>query len=95
MCQYEMVFMVSPEVDEEGVSGIIDRLGKSITDRGGVVDEMDEWGKRRLAYPVNKFMEANYVLTRFQLEPKLVREMERDLRSAEEVLRHLVIRVGN
>lgn len=92
---YELVAIISPEVDEEGVSKIIDELGKSICARGGVLDSTDKWGKRKLAYSIKKFMEGNYILTRFQLESKLIKELEADLRASEEVLRHLVVKVDD
>jgi len=92
MCDYELVTIINPEVDEESVSKIIDKVGKSINGRGGVVDKVDKWGKRRLAYPVRKFMEANYILTCFKLEPKLIKEVEAEIKASEEVLRHLVVK---
>ncbi len=92
MCDYELVTIINPEVDEEGVSKIIDKVSKSIDDRGGVVDEVAKWGRRRLAYPVRKFMEANYILTRFKLEPKFIKEVEAEIRASEEILRHLVVK---
>jgi small subunit ribosomal protein S6 len=93
MHDYELVTIISPEVDEERISSIIDELDKFISDRGGIVDKMDNWGKRKLAYPIKKFMEGNYVLTRFKLEPKLIEEVEAKVKALEEVLRHLVVKV--
>ena len=84
--------IINPEVDEEGVSKIIDEMGKSINDRGGIVDEVDKWGRRKLAYPIRKFMEANYILTRFKLEPKLIKEVEAEIKALEEILRYLVVK---
>ncbi len=93
MRSYELVTIIDPEVDGEGLSNIMDKLGKSISDKGGIVDEVNQWGKRKLAYPVKRFMEGNYVLTRFRLEPKLIKELDTSLGGSEEILRHLVIRV--
>lgn len=93
MRAYELVTLISPEVDGEGLSNIIDKVGKFIGDKGGIVDETSQWGKRKLAYPVKKFMEGNYVFTRFKLEPKLVKELDTSLEGSEEILRHLVVRV--
>ncbi|MEA3442073.1 MAG: 30S ribosomal protein S6 [Chloroflexota bacterium] len=90
---YELITIISPEVDEEGLSRTIEKLGKSIAERDGVVDEINKWGKRKLAYPLKKFMEADYILTRFKLEPKLVKEVEKDIKGWEEVLRYLVVQV--
>jgi len=95
MYNYELVTIINPEVSEEDISKILDEVGEFINGRGGTVDKTDKWGKRKLAYPVRKFMEGNYVLTRFKLEPKLVKEVEAKLRASEEVLRHLVVKVGD
>jgi len=92
MCDYELVTIINPEVDEEGVAKISDEVGKFITERDGVVEEVKQWGKRKLAYPIKKFMEGNYVLTRFKLEPKLIKEVEAEIKASEEVLRHLVVK---
>ena len=95
MSDYELVTIISPEVDEEGMANIIDKVGKSISDRGGIVDGVNKWGRRKLAYPIRKFMEADYVLTRFKLEPKLIKEVETELKASEGTLRHLVIKAGD
>ena len=95
MYDYELVTVISPEVSEENVSKIVDEVGEFISDRGGAVEETDKWGKRKLAYPLRKFMEGNYVLTRFELEPELVKEVETKVRASEEVLRHLVVKVSD
>lgn len=93
MRAYELVTIISPEVDGDGLSDAVDKVVKFITDKGGVVDEVSQWGKRKLAYPVQKFMEGNYVLTRFQLKPQLIRGLDTSLEGSGEILRHLVVRV--
>jgi small subunit ribosomal protein S6 len=95
MHDYELVAIISPEVDEDGVSKIVDRVTQSINSRGGAVEETKNWGKRRLAYPVKKFMEADYVLARFKLMPKLVRELESEIGTFGDILRYLVVKVGD
>ena len=95
MRDYELVSIISPEIDEEGISKIVERVGKSISDRGGTVSETSRWGRRKLAYPFKKFMEGNYILTRFKLEPKLVKEVSAEIKASEEILRHLVVKIGD
>jgi small subunit ribosomal protein S6 len=95
MRDYELVTIISPEEGDEKVSDILDRIGKFISDRGGTVGEVNQWGKRKLAYPIKKFLEGNYILTRFKLEPKLIKELEAELRASEEILRHLVVKTGD
>jgi len=93
MRDYELVAIISPEVEEEGVSKIIDKLSQSIDSRGGVVGDIKRWGRRKLAYPVSKFMEADYVLARFKLTSKSVKEFEGEIGALGDVLRYLVVRV--
>ena len=95
MQDYELVAMISPEVDEDGVSQIVDKVTESINSRGGAVGEIKNWGKRKLAYPVRRFMEADYVLTRFKLLPKSVKELEREIDTLGDILRYLVVRVND
>jgi small subunit ribosomal protein S6 len=95
MRDYELVAVISPEVDEEGVSKIVDKVTQSINNRGGVVEEIKRWGRRKLAYPIRKFMEADYVLARFKLMPKSVRELKGEISASEDILRYLVVKVDD
>jgi small subunit ribosomal protein S6 len=95
MYNYELVAIISPEIDEEGLSKIVDKVTQSINSRGGSVEETKNWGKRKLAYPVKKFMEADYILTRFKLMPKSVKELEREISASGDILRYLVVKVGD
>ena len=92
MRAYELVTIVNPEVDADGLANTVDKVVGLITDRGGVVDEVSQWGKRKLAYPVQKFMEGNYVLTRFQMEAQLIKGLDTSLEGSGEILRHLIVR---
>ena len=93
MSDYELVAIISPEVDEEGVSKIVDKVTQSINSRGGTVEEIKNWGSRKLAYPIRKFMEADYVLARFKLMPKSVKELEGEISASSDILRYLVVKV--
>ena len=95
MHDYELVAIISPEADEEQVSKIVDKVTESINSRGGAVEEIKNWGKRKLAYPVKKFMEADYILARFKLMPKLIRELESEIGTFGDILRYLVVKVGD
>jgi len=93
MRDYELVAIINPEVDEDGMSKIMEKVAQSINSRNGVVEEIKNWGKRRLAYPVRKFMEADYVLARFKLMPKSVKELEAEIGASGDILRYLVVKV--
>ena len=90
---YELVMILSPEANEEELTATVERISNYITEHGGTAEEPDKWGLRRLAYPVEEFMEGNYVLTRFSLEASNVSEFDRSLASSDDVLRHLVTKV--
>lgn len=95
MRDYELVVILSPELAEEDLPAAIDRLSQLIVDRGGEVKDVDRWGRRKLAYPINKHLEGNYLVTQVRLEPDRTSDVEAGLRISEEVLRHLLIRVGD
>lgn len=90
---YELVLIISPEVEEEKLNATIDNISQFITGNDGTIDNVEQWGKRKLAYPIRHFREANYVLTRFKLKPASGKELEANLRISEEVLRHLLVRI--
>lgn len=90
---YELVMILSPEATEEDISGIMERVDLLITGPGGGITEHNVWGLRRLAFPVKKFQEGNYVLTRFTMDPDQVLELNRGLVALEDVLRFLVTKV--
>ena len=92
---YELVLVISPEVVEEEFEAAVDKISRFITGNGGTISDIERWGKRRLAYPIRHLVEGSYILARFKLNPKFGKEMEANLRISEEVLRHLLIKVGS
>jgi small subunit ribosomal protein S6 len=92
---YELVFIVSPEVADESLDSKIDGISQFITGRDGVVSDVERWGKKRLAYPLGRFLEGNYVLARFKINPARCKELEANLKISEEILRHLLIKLGS
>ena len=90
---YEMVTILSPEATEEDVTGTMERLDHLISGGGGSVSQRDSWGVRRLAFPVKKFREGNFLLTRFTLAPDAVAEVNRGLAASEDIIRFLVTTV--
>lgn len=94
MRDYELVVILSPELAEEEVPAAIDRLSQFIADRGGEVTDINRWGRRKLAYPIKKQVEGNYLVTQVKLDPRRTTDIEAGLRISEEVLRHLLVRAG-
>ena len=93
MRDYEMMVIVRPDLDEEGLNAAVARVTELITSNGGEVTKNDPWGKRRLAYPIKHFREGQYVLMHIKLEPAALATVERTLRISEDVIRYLVIRL--
>jgi len=93
-CDYELVLIISPEVIEEKFDATIDTVSRFITGKGGIISDVEQWGKRRLAYPIKHFEEGSYVLVRFKLKPKENKELEASLKISEDVLRHLLIKLS-
>jgi small subunit ribosomal protein S6 len=92
---YELVVILSPELAEEELPAAVDRLSQVIADRGGEVKDINRWGRRKLAYPIKSHSEGNYLVTQVRLDPKRTSDLEKGLRISEEVLRHLLVRVGD
>jgi small subunit ribosomal protein S6 len=90
MRDYELVFIIHPDQDENGINGLIDRVKGWITDAGGSVETVDVWGRRRLAYIIRKQREGVYVFVKAQMPPTYTTELERNLRFAEPVMRYLL-----
>ncbi len=92
---YELVLIISPEVLEEKFDTVIDSVSQFITGKGGIISDVEQWGKRRLAYPIKHFEEGSYVLSRFKLKPTLSKELEANLQISEEILRHLLVKLSS
>lgn len=90
---YELIMIISPEAAEENFEAAVEGVSRFVSDRGGVVSEVENWGKRRLAYPIKHFSEGSYVLARFQMRPEHNRELEANLRISEDVIRHLLVKL--
>lgn len=93
--QYELVYVVSPEKDEDGVAGVRAQVAEIVGGAGGQIEKTDSWGRRRLAYPIAHHKEGTYILELINGPGELVRELDRRLRVMDEVLRHLVVRVDD
>jgi small subunit ribosomal protein S6 len=89
---YELMYMVHPSVDEDGLNAIIDRVKGFITRNGGKVSTVEPWGSRRLAYPIQNERDGQYVLCYFDLPADQVVAVEHDLGLTEEIMRHLIVR---
>jgi small subunit ribosomal protein S6 len=92
MNQYEVLYVITPELDDEANQSVQDKFAKIITENGGEIEKTDVWGKRRLAYAIDYKTEGFYVLVNFNANPELPRELERNLRNDERIMRYMVTR---
>ena len=90
---YENLFIVKPDATEEEIDHLVDLMSKHVTTAGGTIDKVDKWGKRRLAYRIEKHREGSYVLMQFSAEPAIVKEFERRLRVQDSVIKFLTVRI--
>ena len=92
MRDYEVLYIVRADLDDEKIQDAVKRVNTVIQRSGGTIDRTSLWGKRKLAYEVKHQKEGSYVLQDFQLDPVRVPELEAALKITEEVLRHLIVR---
>lgn len=87
---YEAMYILDPALSEEAVAALVAKF-KAVVEANGTVSEVDEWGKRRLAYPINDLNEGHYVLMTFTAAPELPAELDRVLKITEGVMRSMII----
>jgi len=103
---YELVLILHPELEDEGVKSLVEQFSATVTERGGRVTQVgqlvqdngqitaaDTYKRRKLAYPIRKFNEGYYPVLRLQAEPQALTELEQKLKVNESVLRYLVVRL--
>jgi len=91
MKKYELTVVINPNLDEEAIKAELADVQALIERFGGTIEKVDEWGKRRLAYEINKVNEGYYTFITFSAEPSTPVELEKRMRIKENVLRYLVI----
>jgi small subunit ribosomal protein S6 len=87
-----MVVILNPEIGDDVIGESLERLSQNVTNRGGEVVDVNHWGRRRLAYPIRRHLEGNYVVSQIKLDPSEVPGLEGNLRISEEVIRHLIVK---
>ncbi len=93
MREYELIFIVHPDLEETATNEVVERVQGWITEAGGTINKVDPWGKRKLAYPIRKQNEGQYFFLLVQIDPTFVAELERNLRFMEPVMRFLITAV--
>ncbi len=92
MKAYELLFFVDPSIDEETRAAVMKRIDTTIAEGKGTVDNVDNWGKRKLAYEINGLTDGDYTLIDFHADPADVAELDRVLRITDAVERHMIVK---
>jgi small subunit ribosomal protein S6 len=91
MIKYESVFIIDATQDEETIKGLIEKI-KTLVEKSAQLESIDEWGKRRLAYPINDLTDGYYTLMLFSAPPDFPQELERIYKITEGIIRYMVIK---
>ena len=91
MKAYELLLLLNPSLDDDTRAGTLDKVQGVITADGGVVDSVDEWGKRKLAFEIGALSEGDYTLLDFHAAPGAIAELDRVLRITDGVVRHMLV----
>jgi small subunit ribosomal protein S6 len=92
MRRYELMLILKPDAAEDKAAAVIDRTTRHVVASGGQIIKVAPWGRRRLAYPIDRYRDGSYHILVFEAPAEAILEMERSLHITEEVLRHLVVR---
>jgi len=92
MKAYELLYFVDPSSNEEARAGAMKRIETAIAEEGGKIDNVDEWGKRKLAFEIDHLTDGEYFLIDFHADPNQITELDRVLRINDTVKRHMIVR---
>ena len=95
MRKYETIFILHPSLDEEAVKANIEKFKGVMENGGGTIENVDFWGKRKLAYEIAKVNEGFYTLINFEANTELPKELDRVFRITDGVIRHIVVKQEN
>lgn len=91
MKAYELLYIVDPSATEEVRAAVTARIDNAIVGQGGSIENVDDWGKRKLAYEIDGLAEGNYILINFHADPTQIKELDRVLRINDAVKRHMIV----
>ena len=90
MRKYEIIFIAQPDLDEDNLNSVIEKIKGWITDDKGEVVSVDNWGKRRLAYRIRKQRDGQYILITANMEPASVKNLSQNMRFVESIMRSMI-----
>ena len=89
--KYEVMYILNPNLSEEETAALVEKF-KTLVEQNGTLDEMEEMGKRKLAYEINDLTDGDYTLINFHADPTQIAELDRVLRITDAVVRHMIVR---
>lgn len=92
MKAYELLYFVAPNIDEDTRVNVTKRIETAVAQGNGTIDNVDNWGKRKLAYEINGLTDGDYTLVDFHADPVAVAELDRVLRITDAVVRHMIVK---
>jgi len=90
---YELIIAFKPDLSKEIIDELNSKIQSYITDNKGKIETFDSWGLKKLAYPIDKYFDADFYLCRFSLEPALVLELKEIVRLNEKIMRHNIMKI--
>ena len=91
MTNYEVLFVIDPTLEDEKKDAAVERISEIISSEGGEVSDVDVWGLRKLAYPIQKKSEGYYVVMQFKAAPTLPLELDRRIKISDDYIRHIIV----
>jgi len=91
--KYECILIISPEVADDAIDPYVNNVTQYVSDNGGKVEDVNRWGRKKLAYPIKHMMEGNYVLISYYIDPSYIRVLDNNLKITEKIIRHSIIRI--
>ncbi|OAO78005.1 SSU ribosomal protein S6p [Anoxybacillus flavithermus] len=92
MRKYEIMYIIRPNMEEEARKAVVERFNNVLTENGAEITNVKEWGKRRLAYEIQKFRDGYYMILNVVAKPAAVQEFDRLARISEDIIRHIVVK---
>jgi len=93
MRNYEIMYIIRPNIEEEAQKELIERFTNILSDNGATIEKVDELGSRRLAYEINDFRDGYYVVINFKGDTQAVNEFDRQAKFTDDIIRHMVVRL--
>lgn len=92
MNKYELALVVNAKIEDDTRAAVVEKAKEYVTRNGGTITEVEEWGKKKLAYEIKKHKEGNYVVINFEANPERIKELERIYRITDEVIKFIVVK---